>query len=208
MERNCYSKGMDALDEILFDRLVNIQSYTDEELKELIEQLGKQEAELSKRRRLLHGEIDILKAERNRRRRDQQEAGESLLGEGHLDVLTDILSGRSPKETQPGEDRDRPSATKPEVEPVIRGIQKRFRDLSVDVGEERVIRYIIKQVRVGRRIDDIMADTYVVAHTSLADRNMLLQNPAVLRAIEDEVAQQFADYGSDVRPKEPGDASE
>ena len=49
-----------------------------------------------------------------------------------------------------------------EAEPVVSGIQKRFRDLSVDVREERVIRYIIKQVRLGRPMDEIMADAYIV----------------------------------------------
>ncbi|MFH0917437.1 MAG: hypothetical protein V1912_13465 [bacterium] len=83
-----------------------------------------------------------------------------------------------------------------DVEPVVRGIQKRFRDLSVDVREERVIRYIVKQLRLGRGVDDIMADTYLADHTSDATRANMLQHPAVLKAIEEEIKQQFADYRS------------
>ena len=82
------------------------------------------------------------------------------------------------------------------TEPAVRGIQKRFRDLSVDVREERVIRYLVRQVSLGRHVDDIMADAYIVEHTSDASRAALLENPTGLRAIEEEIRQQFADYRS------------
>ena len=81
-----------------------------------------------------------------------------------------------------------------EVEPVVRGIQKRFRDLSVDVREERVIRYIVKQLRLGRRIDAILEDPYLASHASASGRAQILENPAVIRAIEDEIRRQFASY--------------
>lgn len=83
-----------------------------------------------------------------------------------------------------------------EAEPVVGGIQKRFRDLSVDVREERIIRYIVKQVSLGRPMDDIMADSYIVEHTSDVTRATILQNPSVLHALEEEIKQQFADYRS------------
>jgi hypothetical protein len=83
-----------------------------------------------------------------------------------------------------------------EVEPAARGIQKRFRDLSVDVREERLIRYIVKQLRVGRHLDDIMADHYIAAHTNDVTRATLLQRPIVLEAIEEEIKKQFAGYSS------------
>lgn len=81
-------------------------------------------------------------------------------------------------------------------EPVVRGIQKRFRDLSVDVREERVIRYIVKQLRLGRHLDAIMDDQYLTVHTSTVERAQILQNPAVIRAIEEEIRRQFASYRS------------
>jgi hypothetical protein len=83
-----------------------------------------------------------------------------------------------------------------EVAPVVRGIQKRFRDLSVDVRGERVIRYIVGQLGLGRHLDAIMADQYLVAHTSEEGRAQILQNPAVIRAIEEEMRRQFATYRS------------
>jgi hypothetical protein len=85
---------MDAMDDSFFERLVNIQSYSDAELKELITQLTSQEAEVSKHRRLLQGELDILKAERARRLRDKQGAGQDLVTDDGVDALTKILSDR------------------------------------------------------------------------------------------------------------------
>ncbi len=81
-----------------------------------------------------------------------------------------------------------------DVEPVVRGIQKRFRDLSVDVREERVIRYIVRQLRSGRHVDDILDDQYLASHTSAQERAQILENPSVIRAIEEEIRRQFASY--------------
>ena len=193
------------MEETSFERLVNIQSYSDEELKELARQLSQQEAEISKRRRLLQGEIDILRAEMVRRLRDRHSAGEALVTDGDVEALVRVLSSHPPRdEALPEGDK----AATAGIEPVVSGIQKRFRDFSVDVREERVIRYIVKQVRVGRHIDDIMADAYLVEHTSDASRASLLQNPAVLKAVEEEIRRQFADFRSVTGPEAEGDASE
>jgi hypothetical protein len=83
-----------------------------------------------------------------------------------------------------------------DIEPIVRGIEKRFRDFAVDVREERVIRYIVKQVRLGRHFDDVLADPYMTTHASDAVRAHLLQHPAVIRAIEEEIRNEFADYRS------------
>jgi len=196
---------MDALDDSFFERLINIQSYGDTELTELIHQLEGQEAELSKRRRLLQGEIDILKAERERRLRDRQDAGQSLVNDGSVDALSHILSRRAPRNESTGE---KSSVVSDGMEQAVRGIQKRFRDVSVDVREERVVRYIVKQVRLGRHFDDILADARVADHTSDVARARMLENPAVLRAIEQEIRQQFADYSSVTGPGAEDDGSD
>ena len=83
-----------------------------------------------------------------------------------------------------------------EAEQGAQGIPKRFRDFSVDVREERLIRYIVKQLGQGRHIDDIMNDHEIVVHSNEIKRASLMQNPTVLRAIEDEMKRQFSDYGS------------
>jgi len=83
-----------------------------------------------------------------------------------------------------------------QVDPAVRGIPKRFRDLSVDVRQERLIRYTVKQLGLGRHVDDIMNDPEIVAHTSEVTRADILQNPVVLKAIEEQIKRQFSGYSA------------
>ena len=50
---------------------------SDEELKETIERLTDEEREVSYRRRVLHGQIDILRAELVNRLKSKREGGET-----------------------------------------------------------------------------------------------------------------------------------
>jgi hypothetical protein len=85
---------MSTTDETSFELLLNIQSYGDEQLKSLKDSLEEEEREVSKRRRLLHGELDIIRAEIVRRKRDQGRAGKSVFSDGDIDKLSAILSNR------------------------------------------------------------------------------------------------------------------
>jgi hypothetical protein len=89
---------MSALDDSSFERLIKIQSYSDEELKSLAAQLTKEEQEVSMRRRLLHGELDIVRAEMVRRLRDKNRAGAGIVQDGDVAALSDILRGRGGSE--------------------------------------------------------------------------------------------------------------
>jgi FKBP-type peptidyl-prolyl cis-trans isomerase (trigger factor) len=95
---------VDALDESSFERLINIQSYSDEELKSLAARLAEEEREVSMRRRLLHAEMDILRAEIVRRLREKNKTEGGLVRDGDVAVLTDILSGRGRFEDPQGEE--------------------------------------------------------------------------------------------------------
>jgi hypothetical protein len=86
-------------------------------------------------------------------------------------------------------------------------IHKRFRDLSADVREERIVRYVIKQLGLGRHLDDILSDAYLVEHTSDTTREELLQHPEVIKALEAQIKRQFADYEESVSHQEPGQDS-
>jgi hypothetical protein len=77
-----------------FDLLINLQSYSDDELRLLLDRLQQEELEVSKRRRLIHASLDILRAEIVRRLRDKHKSGESLFSEGDVSRLTSILSNR------------------------------------------------------------------------------------------------------------------
>ena len=76
--------------------LPDLASMSDDELKELIDDLKKEENEISYRRRLLHGKIDILKAELQDRLKKVVDAGEaSSIVEADLDRLTEILARKA-----------------------------------------------------------------------------------------------------------------
>jgi hypothetical protein len=75
------------------DTFPDLGSLTDQELKDLIKQLTEEEMEISYRRRILHGKIDILRAELVARL--QRSGGRSILDEVDVERLTDILSGKT-----------------------------------------------------------------------------------------------------------------
>ena len=72
--------------------LPDLASLSDDELKQLIDELTREEQEVSYRRRLLHGKIDILRAELVARL--QKSGGKSVLEHVDIDALTDILDGQ------------------------------------------------------------------------------------------------------------------
>jgi hypothetical protein len=74
----------------------DVSSMGDRELKELIDHLADEEREISYRRRLLHGKIDILRAELVNRLKAKREAGDVLITGQDVQQLTDILLGKVP----------------------------------------------------------------------------------------------------------------
>jgi hypothetical protein len=80
------------------DTFPDLGSLADQELKDLITQLTQEEVEVSYRRRILHGKIDILRAELVNRLRKKNENGEDLISGADVQRLTDILAGRTPQE--------------------------------------------------------------------------------------------------------------
>jgi RsiG-like len=78
----------------------NIGSMSDQELKDLIETLTDEEHEMSYRRRILHGKVDILRAELVNRLRDNAESGTSIRGDD-VRRLSEILAGKVDSPTKP-----------------------------------------------------------------------------------------------------------
>jgi hypothetical protein len=74
----------------IVDALPDLGSLSDDELKRLIDQLKQEERDVSYRRRLLHGKIDILRAELVARL--QASGGRSVLDEVDVARLTEILT--------------------------------------------------------------------------------------------------------------------
>jgi len=77
------------------DTFPDLGALSDQELKDLIDNYTQEEQEVSYRRRILHGKIDILRAELVNRLRKKHEAGESALSGADVQQLTDILSGKA-----------------------------------------------------------------------------------------------------------------
>src|SRR3954447_21627419 len=61
------------------DTFPDLGAISDQELKDLIQELTEEEQEISYQRRILHGKIDILRAELVNRLRKKHEEGESVL---------------------------------------------------------------------------------------------------------------------------------
>jgi anti-sigma-K factor RsiG len=81
--------------------LPDLVAMSDTELKELIDGLTEEEQEISYRRRLLHGKIDILRAELVARL--QKSEGRSVLEQVDVEGLARILAGKAspPVEEEP-----------------------------------------------------------------------------------------------------------
>jgi hypothetical protein len=77
------------------DTFPDLGSLSDQELKEYIQQLTEEEIDISYKRRILHGKIDILRAELVNRLRKKHETGEDVITGDDVQKLTDILAGRA-----------------------------------------------------------------------------------------------------------------
>jgi len=71
----------------------DLGSLSDDDLKQLIDDLTKEELEVSYRRRMLHGKIDLLRAELQARLRET--GGKSVLEQVDVDRLAAILAGKA-----------------------------------------------------------------------------------------------------------------
>jgi hypothetical protein len=79
------------------EALPDLAALSDAELKKLIHDLEAEENEISYRRRLLHGKLDILRAELVAR---LQRKGEGELGQVDIDRLSEILAGKAAPPSQ------------------------------------------------------------------------------------------------------------
>jgi hypothetical protein len=70
------------------------------------------------------------------------------------------------------------------------GIQEEVRKLvqSESAKHKRLIEYVARQLRAGRKLGDVMEDPYVVNRSTLVDRRALLEEPEVVEAAGGEAA--------------------
>jgi hypothetical protein len=74
------------------EALLDLESKTNEELRGLLAELQAEEESISYRRRVLHGRIDILRAELVRRLKVSHEAGDDVISGADIDKLVQILA--------------------------------------------------------------------------------------------------------------------
>jgi hypothetical protein len=77
----------------MVDPLPDLSTLTDDDLRVMIRELEKEEDDISFRRRVLHGRIDILRAELVARLREQVSAGEAKLAD--VERLSEILTAKA-----------------------------------------------------------------------------------------------------------------
>ena len=77
------------------EALPDLDSLSDQELRDLIRDLMEEEREVSYRRRILHGKIDILRAELQSRLKQEVGEGKSPLHEVDVDKLAEILASKA-----------------------------------------------------------------------------------------------------------------
>lgn len=82
------TKDDDRIDSVLLD----LESKSNEELRSLLDDLYEEEQKISYRRRVLHGKIDILRAELVRRLKAERESGGDVISANDVDRLIKILS--------------------------------------------------------------------------------------------------------------------
>ena len=76
----------------------DLAAMSDSDLKDLIDDLTQEEQEISYRRRLLHGRIDMLRTELVARL--QKSEGRSVLEDVDVDRLANILAGKAAPPTE------------------------------------------------------------------------------------------------------------
>jgi hypothetical protein len=77
----------------LLEPFPDLPNLSDDDLKELIDDLTRQEREVSYQRRLLHARIDILRTELVARL--QKTGGQSVLDQVDVERLTEILTSKA-----------------------------------------------------------------------------------------------------------------
>jgi hypothetical protein len=78
------------------DDIVDLVSRSDDELRALVAELEAEERDISRRRRILQGKLDILRAELVMRLQRAHSEGEAVIDAADVEGLSRILSGQVP----------------------------------------------------------------------------------------------------------------
>jgi RsiG-like len=74
---------------------IDYSAKSDDELRKILDDLLKEEAKVSYQRRVLHGKIDMLRAELVQRKKTSLAKGESIISDADIRRLSEILAGEA-----------------------------------------------------------------------------------------------------------------
>lgn len=74
---------------------IDYSGKSDEELRKILDELLKEESKISYQRRVLHGKIDMLRAELVQRKKTSLAKGESIISDADIRRLSEILAGEA-----------------------------------------------------------------------------------------------------------------
>ena len=83
------------------DDIVDLVSRSDDDLRALVAELEVEERDISRRRRILHGKLDILRAELVMRLQHKHNEGEAVISVDDVKRLSRILAGLGPGDDEP-----------------------------------------------------------------------------------------------------------
>jgi hypothetical protein len=96
------------------DDIVDLVSRSDDDLRALIAELEAEEREISRRRRILHGQLDILRAELVLRLQRKHAQGEAIISADDVQGLSQILAGNMPTADEPADESEPGAGEDPE----------------------------------------------------------------------------------------------
>lgn len=77
------------------EKFIDYSGKSDEELRRILEELLKEESRISYQRRILHGKIDMLRAELVRRKKEGLKESKALFDDEDIRRLSEILAGEA-----------------------------------------------------------------------------------------------------------------
>ncbi len=73
----------------------------------------------------------------------------------------------------------------------IKAVKQAFEEMSLNVMEERVINYVVKELHVGRNLSSILQDAYVKNRVDEERLANILGDPEILKAVDEELKRAF-----------------
>lgn len=70
-------------------------------------------------------------------------------------------------------------------------VREFLESLKLDVAEERIINYIVREVRLGRKLSSVLQDPYIRNRLTDEQIDEVIESPDVLEAVERELTSAF-----------------